>query len=658
MTSMQRMVAAVLLIGVVTLSAVLIAHKIFGRNGIDLTDQGIYTLSQGTQNIVAKLNQNVSFKLFYSRTAALKGPEGIRFFNNYYTYIKELLEEYVGLSGGKLSLEVIDPRAYSEEEDEAVRYGLERRNISEEESFIFGLAAVSEMGKEAAIPLFSPSRQELIEYDISKLILQVTQREMRKIGVISSLPVAGSNLSPYEMQMLQMQGRGMPQPWTIISHLREFYDVVNISNPVDKIEPDVDFLLVIHPKNLSQKTLFAIDQFVMGGGKLLVFTDPFCFSDQPPQNPQNPMAAMSYDTSSNLNELLKNWGVEMESGVIAADHAFAIRASVRRNAPPTPIITFLQLTDEGFNSDEIISAELHNVRMLFAGALKKVEGTEATIVPIVSTTKTGNTWKPSSMFEIQQFNPEAVMRAVPDGEEPVMLACRISGKLRTNFPDGPLESGEEPEEENPEGEDGEDQQEEEPEPALLTESAPEASVVVFADVDFISDSLAYQQSIFGVETSGDNAALVLNTIDFLSGSGDLITIRSRGRFQRPFEVVDRIESETEQATATQVDAINKKISDYQQRLNELGNVATDENVELIQNTAIAERNRIQEEIRKARKELRQLNARRRENIEALGALLQTINMVGAPLVVAIFAIFLAVARFNRAKKYAAGRTQE
>jgi len=670
-----RMILAVLLILVITLCAILLVQKIVGRARVDLTQHRLYTLSEGTRNILAKLNQPVRLKLYYSWTAALRGPEEIRYFNNYYFYVRDLLEEYVALADGLLTLSVIDPRGFSEEEDEAIAYGVQQFPLSEDESFFFGLVAQTELGKSEVIPFFEPGRQEFVEYDVSRLISNVTRRQKKKIGVLSSLPVMGSDFSPYMMQMLQMQGRTPEPPWNIITHLRQEYEITSVPSDAESIEEDVDFLMVIHPKDLPDKTLFAIDQYVMRGGKLIMFVDPHCMSDRPPRDPRNPYAAMDHVTSSDLNALLRGWGVQMEPGAIAADRALAITASVRKGARPTPLVTYLGLNENCVNQNEIITAKLHSLQVLFAGVLTEVADADTTITPLLYTTKSGNTWHPASPFELQMLDPQAISRAVTDGTEPLMLACRISGKLKTNFPDGPpqQEEGEEKKEEgeekdstgsdeDAEGKPAENQktaeQDEEPAeaPQVLKEADPEAAVLVFADVDMISDMVAYQETFFGPAQVGDNASLLFNSIEFLAGGSDLIAIRSRGRFSRPFHVVDEIEIKAEKATASEVEALDRKIREFEEKLRQLGTPQTEKDAKLLQSKAVAERKRIQEEIRKARKEMRKLNAGKREQIEALKAWLQFHNLFWAPAVVLLIAVSLAVVRYLKARHYAARRT--
>ena len=617
---------------------------------MDLTQDKIYTLSAGTRHILGQLNQPVTLKLYYSCTAAMKGPDAIRFFNSYYLYVRDLLEEYSKLSGGKLKLEVIDPRRYSDAEEEAMQAGLKRFALSEEDAFFFGLVAQTALGKVKTIPFFEPDRQDFVEYDISKLISTAVLRDKKKLGVLSSLNLAGPEMSPYLMQMMRLQGREAPKPWTIITELRETYDIQTVAADADAIPAGLDFLMVVHPKNLPKKTLFAIDQFVMKGGRLMVFVDPFCLSDR--SQTQEPCEAAEQKKSSDLNALLRGWGVEMEPDEIAADRMLAAKASLMPNERPSPLLPYMQLQDDCFNRKEIITAPLHDVRVLFAGVLKGVETAGVKVTPLLTTTSTGNVWKPAAPRELISPNPEAIRRAVSDGAKPLMLACRITGKFRTNFPNG-LQVEEKKDSASENGKAGE-----EPKPKTIEavkEASSEGVILVFADVDMISDMAAYRETFFGAAQEGDNAPLIFNALDFLAGSSDLIAIRSRGGFNRPFTVVDRIDREAEAATGDQVNALNERIKKYQDKLAKLGASSAEGNEKLIAGEAVAERKKAEEDIREAQKELRRLNAGKRARIEALGVRIETHNLVWAPAAVLLIAIVLAVVRFVRARRCIARR---
>jgi ABC-type uncharacterized transport system involved in gliding motility auxiliary subunit len=773
-----RAALAVVCIVVISVCAILLFGRLAGRARVaDLTQHRLYTLSGGTRRILEKLNMPITLKLYYSRVAARKGPEQIRFWNNYYLYVRDLLDEFVDRSRGKLKIELIDPRPFGDDEEAAIRYGVRRFQLSPDEAFFFGLVAATELGKDETIPFFEPDRQEFVEYDVAKLLAALMQRDKRKIGVIGNAPLLGSDMSPYMMQMMQMQGRQPERPWTIVSHIRQRYTIEKVDlggeghDRQDKekdhskepvIPSDVDFLMVVHPKGLDERTRYAIDQYVMKGGKAVVFVDPHCLQDRPLM-PQLQMQ-MQHKANSDLNDLLETWGVRMEPEQIAVDRNLAIRVSLSADRSPERFMPYLQLGPEQISRSEVITADLHNVRMLFAGSLTKIDGRGVEVRPLLQTTKVGNAWKPAGPFELQFPDAENVRKAVTDGAQPLMLACLITGKFKTNFPNGievdaddePKPAGDKPEKKDePKGEKKEEGAKKDAAPATgakkdaanpaaaqadpakkdaaapakpadakqaaappaaaakdeskpphpadaakgeakppapaeapkdekkvaddkgkpaeekakddkpaekkkkrlkpLAESAAGATVVVVADVDLLTDMLCYEQSFFGMAQSGDNAPFVFNLLDYLSGSEDLITIRSRGRYSRPFDVVEGIEKEVEKATADEVKAVNEKIKKFEEDLKQLGGAADTANIRLIQSVALDKRRAIEAQIREANKQLRKLQAQRREKVEALGLWVKTANIAFAPAVILVIAVALALARWIRARRYAARR---
>ncbi|MFQ5787532.1 MAG: GldG family protein, partial [Thermodesulfobacteriota bacterium] len=414
-----RVIIGIILVLVITFCAISICQNI-GKSSlrVDVTEQNLYTLSDGTKAILAKLNQPVKVKLYYAKTAALKGSDQIQYFNNYYKFVKALLEEYASEAKGMIDLQIIDPRPFSEDEVQALRYGLKRFPITEEESFFFGLVVQTQFGVEKVIPLFSPERQNFVEYDISYLIDTAITRQKTKIGVLSSLPVMGSDVSGYMAQMMQMQGQRPKPAWTFVEQLRRQYEVKGIASDVDDIQ-DVDILLVIHPKDLPEKTLFAIDQFVLKGGRAIICVDPHCFADPPDQAAMQRGASPSQ--SSDLNRLLHNWGVEMPPKTFAGDRNLALKASIMENQRPEQIIGFLELTPQCFNPDSVVTADLNQVRMLFPGILKEVDPSDKKQGeikidkrPLLLTTNRGNSWTLSSPYELMILDPSQLMQKFVD----------------------------------------------------------------------------------------------------------------------------------------------------------------------------------------------------------------------------------------------------
>ncbi len=457
---MDRTIRAIVgagLVLVIIFSAISITQNIGKSLKLDITDQQLYTLSDGTKSILGKLNQPIRAKLYYAKTAALKGPDQIRFFNNYYEFVKALLEEYVSISNGMVELEIVDPRPFSDEEAQAMKYGLRRFPITEEENFFFGLVVQTQFGVEKAIPFFSPDRQNFLEYDISYLIDTAVTRQKRKIGVLSSLPVMGDDVTGYMAEMMLRQGQQPRPSWTFIEQLRKQYEVETVATDTNDIN-NIDILLIIHPKGLPEPTLFAIDQFVLKGGRTIVCVDPHCFMDRPPQQMGMQMQ-MQHSSSSELNRLLKAWGLEMPASTFAGDRNLALKASMRSSQRPEIIIGYLGLTPEGncFAKENVVTAELNQVRMLFPGVLNEVAdsndannvSTDIERTPLIMTTSRGNSFTISGPFELMFMDGPSLMKKFFDGTKPVSMGYLVTGRLKSSFPDGIEVQGESPDPNDP-----------------------------------------------------------------------------------------------------------------------------------------------------------------------------------------------------------------
>jgi ABC-2 type transport system permease protein len=651
-----RAIIAIVFVGVIMFCAINIAQNIGRTVRLDVTDQKLYTLSKGTLNILGKVQQPIKLKLFYTRTAAMKAPDQIRFFNSYYYFVESLLQEYAKASKGKVELQVIDPRPYSDEEAEALRYGIKKFPISEDENFFFGLVVQTQFGVTKSIPFFSPDRQNFVEYDISYLIDTAMARQKKRIGVLSSLPVMGDETSGYMAQMMQMQGQQPKPAWSIIQQLRQQYEVSKIETTADEIK-DVDILMVIHPKKLSEKTLFAIDQFVLKGGRTMVFVDPYSVVDRPSRMEMQ-MAQTAPSSSSDLNRLLAGWGVEMPEKMFAGDRSLALEASLTQDSRPTKIIGFLQLTRECMNPDSVISANLNQVRVLFAGVLKPTfqDPNDAVhhiqLTPLMQTTDRGNAWKGDQIEMMLQYAPSELNKQFSDGTKPVIMGYLLSGRFKSNFPNGidvPVDA-------NKPDEQGKPADANAPKPttrhiAGLKDASAEGTVVVFSDVDFISDIIAYQKSFFGSSVVGDNAAMVMNTVEDLTGSTDLIAMRSRGSFQRPFVVVDKIEQAAEKQTAEEEAAINAQIAGFQQELQKIVSSAKEGEDKLIETSILEKKKEIEGKIRDAQRKLRNVKMEQRKSIEMLGDKLRDINTWLAPAAILVVAIVLGIRRSLRRRHY-------
>jgi ABC-type uncharacterized transport system involved in gliding motility auxiliary subunit len=655
--TIKTIIAAAIVL-VIIFAAISVCQNIGKSWKVDITDQKLYTLSDGTKAILSKLNQPIKARLYYAKTATLKAPDQIRYFNSYYQFVRALLEEYVAASKGMVELQAIDPRPFSEQEAEALRCGLRRFPITEEENFFFGLVVQTQFGVEKVIPFFSPDRQNFIEYDISYLIDTAITRQKRTVGVLSSLPVMGDDMSGYMAQMMRMQGQQPRPPWTIVEQLRRQYEVKEIPTDVNDIN-NVDILLVIHPKNLPQQTLFAIDQFVLKGGRTIVCVDPQCFADRPDRMAMQ--MGMPPTRNSDLNVLLRTWGLEMPANTLVGDKEIALAAAIAANERPELIIGYLGLIPGCFNTDTPITTELNQVRILFAGVLKEIkdanetkENAQIKRTPLITTTSRGNTFTISNPYEMMMLQPSVLMSKFAPGNAPVAMGYLVTGRFKSSFPDGvdiEVEAGKDKDGSENEVKDPNEEKKIKKHLTGLAEAAEDCVVAVFSDVDFISDALAYQESFFGKLVAGDNSALLLNTIEDLSGSGDLIKIRSRGNFRRPFVVVDEIEKQAEEATAKEVEAINTQIALFQGQLQSIVSSAKEGQEEVIGSSIVQKKKELELKIHQAQGQLREVKMKRREQIEQLGSRLQYANTTVAPAVILVVAVVLGIRRSVRKRHY-------
>ncbi len=639
-----KSILAVIFVLIITCCAAVFIINASGRAKVDVTEQKIYTLSNGTKSILNKLTQPVTVKLFYAKTAAMKGPDQIKFFNNYYEFVKTLLEEYQAHGNGNIILEVIDPRPYSDEESDALKFGLQKFPITEDENFFFGLAVVTQFGVEKTIPFFSPERQSFIEYDVSYLIENATTKQKSKVGILSSLEVMGDDVTGYMAQMMRMQGQTPKPSWAIVEQLKQQYEMSKIDADTESIE-GIDMLIVIHPKELSEKTLYAIDKYVVTGGRAIFCLDPHCYADQPDQ--QQMMGGQMPSQSSSLNMLLNKWGVDMAAGQFAGDRMLAQKVPLGQGQRLEQLIGLLGLTPpDCFNKDMPVTADLNDVKVLFAGVLKDISKPEdgLKLSPLITTTARGNSWSVSSPYELMMPDPSKLMSRFVDGTEAVNMGYMVTGKFATNYPDGidvttqadPEDAESEPQTKRLQG---------------VTETSADCAIIVFSDADFISDMLAYRDSFFGKSVAGDNSTLLLNSIEQLSGSSDLLEIRSRGNYKRPFVVVDKIEVEAQAETAEEEAKINAEISGFQQELQSILSQAKEGQESVIGSSIIEKKKELELKIRQAEKRLQQVKLQKRQRIEELGNKLRSVNMLLAPGVILLIAIVLGLYRSMRKRHY-------
>jgi len=608
--SVVGVVAALVLLVVINMIA---AHA---KQRIDLTADRAYTLSPGTRAILAKIDTPITIRFYCTRAGNTMPP----FLKNYAQRVEDLLAEYRQASKGKIELQKLDPEPDSDAEDSARLDGVQPQPMQNFERVCLGLS-VSMVDQKETIPFLAPARERLLEYDISRAIARVINPERPVVGVMSALSVAGRMLPPQMMSQPQDE-----QPWVLYRELQRDFNVRTIDLTVDKIPDDVKLLLVIHPKGISDATQYAIDQFVLRGGKLVAFLDPDCVLD--PQNSGSPMPSAS---SSNLDKLLKAWGLTFDTANVVADLNHMGQTQQGR-APAV-----LALADDALNHDDVLTAQ-GNAIMILAGAFT---GTPANGVKetVLAKSSTNSQLIPAMMG--RSAGEQAVQNFQRSGTN-YTLALRLTGKFKTAFPDGaPTPSPSPVATARPEPKKSEQ--------SGLKESEKETTVVLFGDVDMIQDRIAVTQmnNIFGAQVftpNNGNLALAEGAIEQLSGDSDLIAVRSRATTVRPFTVIRDMQAQAEANYQETIRQLESKLSDTQRRLNELQQSKQGGQQFILSPKQQQEIGNFRKEEAQIKVQLKNERRKLRADIDSLENRLKWINIAAMPGLVAFSGIFLAIGR--------------
>ncbi|MDP6352896.1 MAG: Gldg family protein [Alphaproteobacteria bacterium] len=626
-------------LGVVLLVALNVLSNAVLRNArIDLTEDRLFTLSDGSRNLLGGLEEPITLRFFFTRDLA----NNFTAIRDYGERVRELLEEYAAAANGMITLEAVDPEPFSDAEDDAVGYGLQGIPVSASgDRIYFGLVGTNTTDDESVVPYFQQEREQFLEYDLTRAIYDLSNPKKPVVGLITTLPVNGGMGN-------QAAGQGgFTPPWTVIQQITQMFELRELGAGEGGIDADVDVLLVIHPRDLAEEAQYAIDQFVLAGGKALIFVDPFSEVSASNPDPRNPM-----DThNSNMIELFEAWGVELAPGMVVGDMVAARRVTVggRGQQQVVPYIAWLDLRAVNFNSDEIATSQLERIHMGSSGNLRLREGAEIEFTPLI--------WTSPEAMEFEryriQFRPDPIAlldNFVAKGE-PFTLAARLRGMVKTAFPDGP--PGELADEV---AEDGGDDAGTNDVAAYLSESAEPINVVLVADSDMLADSSWVQvQDFLGNRFAvpfANNGVFAANTLDVLSGSDDMIGLRSRGTGERRFAVVDDLQRdaesrfrETERTLEARLEETEKKLADL--RTSEAGGAPV---LSPEQQVAIDE---FRAEMVTVRKQLRDVRHELRKDIEGLGTWLKILNIGVVPILVGLVAVAVSLVR-RRQRRRAVG----
>ena len=603
------------------------------KQRLDLTKEKAYTLSEGTKAILKKIDTPIKIR-FYCTRAESASPETV-FFRNYAQQVEDLLDEFKQYAGSKLTIQKFNPLPDSDAEDSAKLDGIEGQVVSSEgEPFYLGLA-VKMLDEMVALPFLSPSRERMLEYDVARAISQVITPQKPVVGVMSALPVFGE----FNPMMMRMGQRGQ-EPWIIINELKRDFTVKEVSLGVDKIDDDVKVLVVIYPREISDGAQYAIDQFVLRGGKVVAFLDPLSIADNRSSNPSNPLqGAMS--SGATMDKLLKAWGIEFDVSKAVADMTF--KTNIRgQDGRPQEAAAVLSLTKEAMNADDAVTSQLDNLLLPYPGAFT---GTPA---PGLKETVLLKTTKNSQFIDkiMAQFGGGAKDFKASDKE--YALAIRLAGKFKTAFPDG--KPGEKSAEKKDEGEKKEDMPETKPDNSLK-ESTADTVVILVGDSDMIFDPVCVQvQNIFGqkiVIPQNGNLNLAQSMVEQLAGDSNLIGVRSRATLNRPFTVVKRMEEKAQESYRSKIKELEASLSETQQKLNELQRTKEKGQRFILSPEQQQELARFRQKEAEAKKELKQVRKNLRRDVDSMENRLRWMNIAAMPVVVSLTGIALAVYKRKR-----------
>ena len=612
--------------GVVALLAVLVAFNFivsaFNLRA-DLTEGDVYTLSPGTRSILSRLEAPVKLRLYYTQGGEAV-PVGLKTFAK---RVEDLLNEYKAAGRGKVVVEKFNPEPDSDAEDSAQLDGIEGQLTNSGEKFYLGLS-ISFLDQKAAIPVLTPDRERLLEYDITRGIAQVGEAKKPAVGVMSALPVMGRSLDPIRKQQ-------PTEAWVLIQEMKRIFDVKEIRLDAPRIDDDIKVLLVIHPRNLPEETEYAIDQYVLRGGKLIAFVDPYAYFDQQPDL-QNPFGGNQAGSSTFYN-LFKAWGIDVDMGKVIADLTYA------SGAGPRLLPTLLNLNNQALNMDDVVTSQVGTLLIPFGGAFKGKPAEGLTQTVLAHTSKNA---MPVDLI-IATLSGEPSTRGFQPTNEQMPLAIRLTGKFHTAFPEGkPKPFAMPPRADKKKGAEPK-KEEAKPEPQLK-QSTAENSVVLVADVDLLSDGAAVEiQEVFGQRVAvprNGNLALALGLVEHFSGDNALIGLRSRASFSKPLTLIRDMEAQAQQQYLGKIKELEDNLNQTQENLQKLQRTKGGAASTILTPEQQAELDNFRKRAAETRRDLKELRKNLRVETDALEFWTKVVNIGLVPLLVALTGLALALRR--------------
>ena len=643
---------AILFLVLITLSNMLFKHM-----RLDLTENKIYTLSESTKNIVSAIDQPLNLYLFFTQESSSNNP----YYRKYYQRVREILEEYQLYAGDSLRLNFVDPEPFSEDEDRAAGFGIQRIPLEDSGDVLyFGLAGSNAVGNVEKIPFLDPRREVFLEYDIDKLIYTLMNPDKPIIGLMSTLPM-------YPVEGLG--GRGQQNPWVVIEQIEQLFEVKSILTDSESIGEDIDVLMVVHPKNLEDKTLYAIDQYVMRGGNAVFFVDPYAEVDDLPLPEGMSMQDMTARSSS-LNTLFKKWGFEVAERTVVTDFNRGLQITMPGRRPQRNIL-YLGMNKDSIDRDDVVTSALEQVNFAMASHVQVLDKDRMEMTPLIYSSKE-SALLPLHILRFMS-DPSELEKGFNASDKEYPVAARLKGEVNSAFDGPPKEAEEEAEEAENENEENasevddaseEDKAEDEEKEAEneadlsshIAKSNGPVNLLVVADVDVLSDRLwVVVQNFFGqrlYQPIANNRDFIINSIDNMTGGKDLIGIRSRASFSRPFTKVAEIEQGAVVKYREVEQELEQKLRETEAKLQELQKQRTDrkKGTNILSAEQMQEYQKFQNQRLQTRKQLRDVKYNLAKDIDQLGRDLKIINIAAVPAVITVLALVFAFVKRRRQRR--------
>ncbi|RFF31988.1 GldG family protein [Wenzhouxiangella sediminis] len=618
--------------GLVLLAILFLALTILGGAAlqgmrIDLTEQGLYTLSPGTENILEDLEEPVTLEFYFSEEASSDLP----MVRNFARRVQELLDEMAEQADGNLRVRRIDPEPFSEAEDQAASYGLEAVPVgSGGDSLYLGIVGTNMIDGLEVLPFISPAREQFLEYELARMVYLLSRPDKPRAALLSGIDMDGG------MDMATGQRR---EPWAIHDQINEMFEVETVNADDEALPDELDVLVLVHPQGLSDSLLADIERFLAEGGRLLAFVDPYAESATP-DNPNDPMAAMNMERSSNLEALFDAWGIDFSADRFVADAGLALQVNTAQSQRPVRHAGILGATADNMNADDVITGELDAVNLASVGRLELTEESPLEMDFLMQSSQQAGLMETRRLQFLS--DPAQLMDQMGATGERYTLAARFSGDVPRVMTD------------EGQGDEGADKER----ASADASSRYPLNAIVVADVDMLADRYwVSRQRFFGttmLEPFADNGDFVINAIDNLIGNADLISVRSRATSNRPFTLVESLRREAEQNLRATEQRLEAELAEAEQRLTELQQARGDTDLDILTEEQEAEIDRFMDKRLEIRRQLRQVRRELDEEIEALGTRIKIVNIALMPVLVTLFALAMAWRR-RRLRRVRASR---